>query len=62
MLLCPIDLCASDGIIRTSKVMTLGMLPRVVLLVLVVMAPLLWLLLEVGTIRMMTSSHSLADS
>ena len=62
MLLCPIDLCASDGIIRTTKFMTLGMLPRVVLLVLVVMAPLLWLLLEVGTIRMMTLSHSLADS
>ena len=41
MLLCPIALCTSAGIIITPQVMTLGRIPRVVLLVLVVMPPLL---------------------
>ena len=62
MLLCPISLCVSYGIILTPKVTTLDRLPRVVLLVLMVMPPLLWLLLEVGRVRNMTSSHSLVDS
>ena len=62
MLLCPIALCTSAGIIIKPQVMTLGRIPRVVLLVLVVMPPLLWLLLGVGSIWMMTSSHSLSYS
>ena len=62
MLLCPIDLCESSGIIIMSQVTTLGRLPRVVLLVLVVIPPLLWLLLGVGRIFIMTSYHSLDES
>ena len=57
MLLCTIDICASDRIIITPQVTTLDRLPRVVLLVLVTIPPLLWVLLEVGEIWMMTSSH-----
>ena len=62
MLLCTIDMCSSSGIIITPQVMALGRIPRLVLLVLVFMPPLLWLLLEEGRIRIITSSHSLADS
>ena len=62
ILLCHIALCASAGIIIMPQVTPLVRLPRLVLLVLVVMPLLLWLLLEVGRIRMMTSSHSLDDS
>ena len=46
MLLCPIDMCVSAGIIITPQFMTLGRLPKVVLLVLVAMPSLLWLMLR----------------
>ena len=62
MLLCPIAMCARAKIIITSQVMALVRIPRVVLLVMVIMPPLLWLLLGAGRIRIMSSSHSLADS
>ena len=45
MLLCPIYLCESSGIIITPQFTTLGRLPKVVLIVLVVVQPLLWMLL-----------------
>ena len=62
MLLCPIALCARDGIIITPQFMTISRLPRVVLIVLVVMPPLMWIMLGVGGICMMNSSHSFSDS
>ena len=57
MLLCPIALCEITGIIITPQVTALGRLPRVVILVLVVMPPLLWLMLDMGRIWMINSYH-----
>ena len=62
MLLCHIALCKSAGFIIMPQVTALIRLSRLVLLVLVVMPLLMWMLLDVGRIRMMTSSHSLVDS
>ena len=61
MLLCTIAMCARTGILTTPQVTTLVWIPRVVLLVLVAMPPLLCLLLGAGRIRIMNSSHSLDD-
>ena len=57
VLLFPIALCASAKIIITPQVMTLGRIPMVVLLVMVIMPLLMWLLLGEGRIRIMSSSH-----
>ena len=50
MFLCPIAMSSNARVIIMPHVTTLGRLPRLVLLVLVVTPPLLWLMLEVGII------------